>query len=351
MRGPAAFAIPGDISTRTGGFIYERRLLEGLRAQGRDVAHIPLPASFPDPSPGDMQAAVDALLRVPPERPLIIDGLVFGAIATPGLARVTAPIVAMIHHPLALESGLSSTRARHLFVTERDNLRLAAHVLVPSPHTKRMLVERYDARPERITVAPPGVDPPAGPPAPTSPPLILSVGILHPRKGHDVLLSALSRLVELEWRATIVGGAYDPACARSLHRQAAAACLSGRVEIAGEVDGSSLDMLYRQATLFTLATRYEGYGMVFAEALSHGLPIVATRVGAVPDTVPETAGLLVAPDEPADLAQAIKTVLTDAPLRNRLRTASAGFGASLGSWGETARHAGAVLDTLAARRG
>jgi hypothetical protein len=53
----AAFAIPGDITTPTGGYIYERRLLEGLRAQGRDMRHLQLGTTFPDPSAQDMADA------------------------------------------------------------------------------------------------------------------------------------------------------------------------------------------------------------------------------------------------------------------------------------------------------
>ena len=79
---------------------------------------------------------------VEPDRAVIVDGLVFGSIATEGLARCRAPIVAMIHHPLALETGLDAGTADRLFRCERDNLELASHVLVPSPHTRDILVER-----------------------------------------------------------------------------------------------------------------------------------------------------------------------------------------------------------------
>lgn len=84
---PAAFAIPGDINTLTGGYIYERRLLEGLRTLGHDVAHIQLAASFPDPSPEDMADAIAQLCALPEDRPLILDGLVYGSIATDAWQR------------------------------------------------------------------------------------------------------------------------------------------------------------------------------------------------------------------------------------------------------------------------
>jgi glycosyltransferase involved in cell wall biosynthesis len=346
-RRPAAFAIPGEITTLTGGYIYERRLLEGLRAEGRDVTHIRLGDSFPDPTPAEMADAVTRLAALEPGRSLILDGLVFGSIETAGLARVRAPIVAMIHHPLALESGLDAARRDHLFRTERDNLSLAAHVLVPSPHTAAILEADYGVTADRITIARPGTDRPRLPPSPWQPPLILSVGIQHPRKGHDVLLEALARIARLDWQAVIVGSRYDAKHAAELDGLRARLALDGRVRMAGRVDDETLQRLYAGATVFALATRYEGYGIVFDEALARGLPIVTCRTGAVPDTVPAEAGILVPPEAPEAFAEALSRVLSDQCLRDRLAGAAARAGAALPGWTDTARIAGEVLDRLA----
>jgi glycosyltransferase involved in cell wall biosynthesis len=317
---PAAFAIPGDIATLTGGYIYERRLLEGLRDQGRDVWHIVLGDSFPGPTPSDMADAAARLAAIPPDRPLILDGLVFGAIETEALARVSAPIVAMIHHPLAHESGLSPARRAHLFRTERDNLGLVAHVLAPSPHTAAILSAEYGVAPGRITIARPGTDRPGAnrpgaPRARADPPLLLSVGIQHPRKGHDILMRALALLPAKGWRAVIVGSRYDAAHSAELDRLHAALRLGDRVRLAGRVSGEELARLYAEAAIFALATRYEGYGIVFDEAMAHGLPIVTCRTGAVPDTVADGAGLLVPPDDPGALAAALARLLRDGETR------------------------------------
>ena len=343
---PAAFAIPGDITTLTGGYIYERRLIEELRAQGRDVMHLRLAASFPDPSPADMADAARQLEALPPYRPLILDGLVFGSVDTAALARVRAPVVAMIHHPLARESGLDPARAEHLYRTERDNLTLAAHVLVPSPHTRDLLISDYGVAPRRITIAQPGTERPASATAPVNPPLILSVGIQHPRKGHDLLLKALSQLVARDWQAAIVGAPWDPAHAAALARLHADLDLGDRVRLAGRVPNDTLALLYSQASIFALATRYEGYGIVFDEAMAHGLPIVTCRTGAVADTVAEGAALLVPPNDPDAFAAALDRFLTNAPLREAMAAASARAGLALPSWSETARIASAVLDRL-----
>ena len=344
---PAAFAIPGDIATLTGGYIYERRLLEGLRELGHDMQHLELPASFPDPDPAAMAQAVKALQAVDPARPLILDGLVFGAIDTAGLARVRAPVIAMCHHPLALESNLAPARRDHLFRTEYDNLRLARHVLVPSPHTRQILIRRYDVAPDRITVARPGVDRPRLAPAPVTPPLILSVGILHPRKGHDILIEALSRLSDLNWQAVIVGNPWDATHADDLARQIAGSVVAAKVRLAGRVPSTELEQLYADASIFALATRYEGYGIVFDEALARGLPIVSCHVGAVPVTVPPDAGLLVPPENAEALADALRLLITDLAQRARLARAAAKAGGSLPGWDQTARIASRVIARIA----
>lgn len=338
----AAFAIPGDIATLTGGYIYERRLLLGLRALGHDVEHIELAASFPGASKVEMKATVARLKALDPGRGLILDGLVFGAVE--GLEDVTAPIFAMVHHPLALETGLDPATRDHFYRTERHNLTLAHHVLVPSPHTASILQDQYAVSAERISIALPGTDKPVQQPAPTDPPLILSVGLQHPRKGHDVLLGSLAELSDLSWRCVIVGRAHDTDHAGMLARMVAELGLSDRVTLAGTVSQDALETIYSQATVFALATRYEGYGIVFDEALVRGLPVVTCHTGAVPDTVPQDAGLLSAPDDPVAFAANLRQVLTNEELRMSLSQAALRAGNALPSWEDTARK---VADAMA----
>lgn len=342
----AVFAIPGDLTTLTGGYLYERRLLEGLREIGTDVEHLPLGGSFPDPSPADHAHAAAALAAVDASTPLILDGFVVGAMEPAALLRVKAPIMGVVHHPLAREEGLGAERRAYLFRTERDNLRRADAVLVPSPHTARILVEDYDADPTRLTIARPGTDRPTGHRIPDATPLILSVGIQHPRKGHDVLLHALARVRHIAWTAVIVGSAYDPGYAAELSRLRRELELTDRVRFTGAIGVAQRDDLYRRASVFALATRYEGYGLVFDEALAYGLPIVSCRAGAVPDTVPAAAGLLVPPEDADAFADALRMLLEDTDRRTTMADAAAHAGELLPSWLDTAATAQSVLDAL-----
>lgn len=340
----AAFVLPGALTTMTGGTFYDRRLIECLRDLGHEIRVVMLPDGFPDPGEQAMQAAVAQLLALPADQPVIVDGLAFGALPTADVARMAAPIIALVHHPLALETGLDTVVAGDLRGRERDNLRHARHILVPSPHTKAVLLAEYGVEAGKVTVLVPGIDrvPPVVVPR-ADPPLILSVGILHPRKGHDVLIAALGQLADLDWQAAIVGNPWDAAHAANLAQLVAASGVAERIRLAGAVGMADRDRLYAEASLFALATRYEGYGIVFNEALVQGLPIVTCRTGAVPDTVPQDAGLLVAVDDAAGFAAALRRLLQDHDMRGRMAAAAARAGAELPGWDAVAARAAAVL--------
>lgn len=348
---PAAFAIPGDLNQPTGGYRYEKCLLDALRAQGRQMRHLQVGASFPDPTPEDMADLIAQLRALEPACPVILDGFLSATIDTRALSRLAVPTIAMVHHPLALETGLDDARRDHLYRIERDNLALVSHVLVPSPHTAGILQDQYGVDATRITISRPGTDRPLLPSVPVDPPLILSVGIQHPRKGHDVLLRSLVNLRSFEWTAVIVGAPYDKAHASELVRLVADLELGDRVKLAGRVSDNALATLYSQASVFALATRYEGYGLVFDEALAAGLPIVSCATGAVPDTVPDDAGLLVPVGDTDGFAAALGVLLRDPAYRKTLAAGAARAGRRLPTWSDTAAIAGAVLDKLSEAAG
>jgi glycosyltransferase involved in cell wall biosynthesis len=154
-------------------------------------------------------------------------------------------------------------------------------------------------------------------------------------------------IADLDWELLCVGSLErDPAEAAALHQAIARHGLGARVTLAGEWPPERLGEAYQAADIFVLASFLEGYGMAFAEALAHGLPIVATRGGAIPDTVPESAGLLVPPGDAPALAAALRRLLTDAALRRELAAGAASAGATLPSWDDTVRLWGEAFDRL-----
>lgn len=344
------FAIPGDLDTRTGGYAYDRALIAHLREAGRTVRHLPLGRSFPDPTPDDLRHAVETLASLPATTPVLVDGLAYAVLPTDALATVEAPLVALVHHPLADETGTPPGRARILAEAEMAALAHAAAVITTSETTADTLAARFGVARDAITVAVPGLDAAwrqASEPA--SPPQIVSVGSLIPRKGFDVLLAALGRLTDLPWEAHIVGSlTRDAATADALRAQAAP--LGSRVTFHGELSDTAIRGLYAQARVFALPSRHEGFGMVFAEAMAAGLPVVACAAGAVPEVVPREAGALVPVDDPEAFANALAPLLTDDAAWSRAASAARAAGAAFPGWPDTARTVAGVLSSIAQRQ-
>lgn len=340
------FLVPGDPQACTGGTLYDRRTVDGLRALGWQVDWLSPGDGFPCPGAQDVERAA-ALLEALPDGTLVVaDGLAFGAL--PALAeRHAARLrwVALVHHPLALESGLTSTAQALLQAGERRALACARQVVVTSPATARALAA-YAVPAARIAVVEPGTDPaPAARGSGGAGLSLLCVATLTPRKAHALLLQALAGLRDRPWQLHCVGSlARDAATATVAQALAQALGLGERVVWHGEVAAASLPGLYAQADLFVLPSLYEGYGMAFAEALAHGLPVLGCAAGAVGDTVPATAGVLVPPGDPAALQSALQVLLDDAPRRRALAAGARAAGLRLPRWDASVARFAAVLE-------
>ncbi len=331
------FAIPGDPETLTGGYVYARRLKDALPAAGWTVRLLSWPASFPYPTAEDLQAVRASLTALPPGATVLIDGLAYGAVPRSILEGLNLHIVALVHHPLARESGIAPADAAHFEKTERAALTLAKRVVVTSPATAQTLAQDFGVSPSKLHVALPGTARAPRAAGAGDVPLILTVGTLTPRKGHDVLIAALAEIADLPWKSQIVGSKErDLATTALLRKLIDHHNLGRRITLAGEMSGDVLQDTYGRADIFALASRYEGYGMVFAEALAHGLPIAACADGAVSETVPNDAGLLTPPDDIRAFAGTLRRILTDRALRSRMADAAWRHGQTLPQWSDTA---------------
>jgi glycosyltransferase involved in cell wall biosynthesis len=342
------FAVPGDLSTPTGGYTYDRRIIAELPALGWRAQVLDLGGGFPNPNAPTRAAACARLAALPPGRPVVIDGLAFGVLADAAAAlRSRHPLVALVHHPLALESGLRAGEAAAFQQSERAALACARHVVVTSAATARLLAADYDVPADRLSVVEPGTDRASSPPRERGGVVaLLAVGAVVPRKGYDVLVAALARLKDLPWRLVIAGDcARSPDAARRLEADIARLGLAERVTMIGAVTSDRLAALYAAADLFALPSRFEGYGMAYAEAIAHGVPVVGTTAGAIPETVPAGAGVLVPPDD-VDALAAVLRRLIERPDECR-RLAAGARAARFPSWRDQAGLFAGVLEGLA----
>jgi glycosyltransferase involved in cell wall biosynthesis len=346
---PATFAIPGDIELPTGGYMYDRRVLALLPQFGVTARHLQLPGSFPDPSAGDLDETARLLVAIAPGEVAVVDGLTYGAMPTEIIERVRAPIIALVHHPLCLEAGLAKARQDALHALEKAALALARRIVVTSRVTARTLVADFAVPADKITVAEPGTDPaPRAGGSAAGPIQLLSVGAIVPRKAYDILVRALAPLEERDWRLTIAGPTdRSPEALAAVRAAIKEAGLAERITLVGPVNQERLADLCASADAFLLASLYEGYGMVLAEAMARGLPIVCTTGGAAAETVPDDAAIKVPPGDERAFTLAVQKMLHDTGLRRRMADASWAAGQGLPRWEETARIIAGVIKEVA----
>lgn len=324
---PAASATPATGSLPHS---YTARLAEGLHAAGHAARLLALPGAHPRPDASARSAALAAWAALPGATCPVIDGLVLPAFAGHGDALAARPAIGLIHHLTALEPGHDESVRAGLRNTELRLLPRLARVIATSAETARRLAEEFGVDPGRIATVVPGTpDAPRAVGSDGPGCAILSVGALAPRKGHDVLIRALARLFDLEWRLTIVGPARDPAHAGALCALVAVLRVEDRVRFAGGADDAALDALWGGADLFALASWWEGYPTTLAEALRRGLPVAATAAGGL---VPPEAGVVCPPGDIDQLAKALRRVIFDRTLRMAMGEASWKAGRALADW-------------------
>jgi glycosyltransferase involved in cell wall biosynthesis len=338
------FVVPGRLDQVTGGYLFDRRIVEGLRARGRVVRVIEL-------STRDSNANASVLASLADGTKTVVDGLALANLAEMVAAQThRLRVIAFVHGPLAQETSLSPAAAKDAAACEAKLLSRVCGVLCPSRQTAAA-VEGYGIPFERIAVVPPGTAKPARPPRPWRSPVrkLLCVANLVPRKGHELLVEALARIRDLDWSLHCVGSLErDPATARAVRRLIRMIGLGQRITLDGECPAHSVSRAYRTADAFVLPSFHEGYGMVYAEAMAHGLPVIATTAGAIPETVPSQAGLLVPPGDPAALARALRRVLAQPVLAARLAAGSRATGTRLLDWPQATEAWERAFDRLAA---
>ncbi len=315
--------VPGRLETLTGGYGYDRRIVAGLTARGWSVSIRQLDDSFPRPTALAREEAARVLASIPDDATVLVDGLALGALpeeAAHEAARLR--LVALVHHPLAGETGIDASLAIELEASERRALAAVRQVIVTS-HATAGALAGYGVDRHRIAVVEPGTDrAPLARGSRNEVVSLLCVAALIPRKGHDVLFRALASIPSRRWRLTCVGSFdRDAATAERLRALLGAEDLEDRVELVGEMDAVRLAPYYDAADVFVLPTHYEGYGMAVAEALACGLPVVGTATGAIPELVGDEAGIVVPPGDVNALARALTQVLDDMPTGTRERLA------------------------------
>lgn len=341
--------VPGALDQRTGGYLYDARMVREMRARDRKVVVHELSGEFPEGDQIAHSSLDQALAGLEDGAVAVVDGLAGGGLPEV-LERHAARLrlVGLVHHPLADETGLSAEDASRFRASEERALAACRGVVVTSPFTAERL-SIFGVSEDRVSVAVPGTEPAeaATGPGAGNPPCLLCVASLTRRKGHDVLVEALAAISDLPWACVFAGSdAYDPVHASEVRERVRLLGLDDRITFVGELDATDLSSLYDRSTLFVLASYYEGYGMALTEAISRGVPVISTTGGAIPFTVPAAAGVLVPPGDAAAFAGALRSVLTTPVRLTALRSAAARAAAELPDWFRASLAFEAAVDRL-----
>jgi glycosyltransferase involved in cell wall biosynthesis len=347
--------VPGDIddvAAVSGGNAYDRRICRGLRATGWAVHELAVAGSWPRPGTAARASLTRAFAAMPEGAIVLVDGLV-----ACGVPEVVVPqarrlrLVVLVHLPLGDESG----PAPALAALEGQTLRAASAVLATSPWAARRLVAQHGLGADRVHVATPGVDPAPVAPGTDGATRLLCVGSVTPVKGQDLLVEALAAvgdIPDLPWSCDLVGPLHrDPGqvaairCSIERHR------LGDRIRLTGPQTSTQLATTYAAADLLVLPSRVESYGMVLTEALARGIPVLATEVGGVAETLGhdrhgQVPGILAPPADAGALAAALRRWFGEPALRGGLRRCARARRGTLDGWEVTSRCLAAVLDRL-----
>jgi glycosyltransferase involved in cell wall biosynthesis len=342
---PDGFDDPGQ---PTGGNIYDRRVCAGLAEAGWEVLVATVAAAWPVPGPGARADLARVVSAIPDGETVLIDGLIASPTAAqllPHTGRIRT--VVLLHMPLAAVDTHHDDSAER---SERAVLCAAAGVVVTSEWTRRQVLTQYAIPACRVHVAQPGVDRVTAPARPVRGHLIC-VGVLSRHKGQDLLVEALADLADQDWRCVLAGSLdRDPVFVEHLQTRITRLRYDRRVRLSGVLTGAALSHAYTTADLLVAPSRSETYGMTVTEALAHGVPVIATAVGGLPEAFGSTAdgsgpGQLIPPGDPAALATALRDWLSDEGHRYRLRAAVRQRQPTLRGWEQTTQE---IADALTA---
>jgi glycosyltransferase involved in cell wall biosynthesis len=345
--------LPGDVDDVTvpsGGNVYDRRVCQGLGP----VHDVVVKGSWPRPGDAAKAELARSLAAMPGGDVVLLDGLVacgVPEVVVPQAKRLRLAI--LVHLPLGDETGTAPALAAELDALERTTLHAAGAVVVTSPWAARRLIEHHGLARERVHVVTPGVDAVSLAPGTDGASRLLCVASVTPRKGHDLLVEALAAVADLPWTCVCVGPLRrDPAHVARLRKSIEQHGLAERVLLAGPQTGERLAASYATADLAVLPSRAETYGMVVTEALSRGIPVLATAVDGVPETLGQdqdggVPGILVPADDVPALVASFRRWFGEPGLADRLRGSARRRRGMLEPWEETSRRMAVVLEQLA----
>lgn len=336
--------IYGSLDTVSGGYLYDRMLVEHLRKQGDSVEIFSLPWRnycwhLSDNLRSELLGSVarksfDLLLQDELNHPSLIR---FNQRLQ---QRHSYPIVSIVHHLRSDEAHHPWQNAIYRQVEKRYLQTIDGFIFNSQSSRENTFTLLKGQRP--FVVCPPAADHVfkkdigqlSGEKTREEGPVqLLFLGNVIARKGILVLLKALRKLEKIDWRLTIAGDfTIDPKIVKKARQVADTSAMRQRISWLGKVPRDEIPQLYHRHDLFVLPSFFEGFGIVYLEAMGAGLPVIASAAGGAADFIRHGEnGFLLPPGDSKGLSQFIRLLAEDKKLRRRM---------SLAAWDTFLKHPG-----------
>jgi glycosyltransferase involved in cell wall biosynthesis len=345
------FVIYGSLDTLSGGYLYDRMLVEALRAHDDTVEIISLPwRNYA------AHLADNFHFRLPPHLDVLIqDELNHPSLIAANRRPHTVPIVSLVHHLRASEQR-PAWQNRFYRLVEKRYLQSVDGFIFNSKTTKRVVSSLIgDARPAIVAYPPTDrfgasiSDSFVAARAAESTPLqILFLGNVIARKGLHTLLNAIGQNDILSCKLDVVGGlTIEPAYAQKMKELVPVLGLSSQVTFYSSLDNAPLIEKLKSAHVLVVPSSYEGFGIVYLEGMAFGLPAIGTTAGAASEIIRDgETGYLIAPNDSTTLAARLALLANDRALLARLSLNALKRYQSQPGWEETAESIRRFLENI-----
>ena len=339
--------IYGSLETLSGGYLYDRKLVEYLRSQGDTVEIISLPwrnyaAHLTDNFHFRLPTNLDILIQ---------DELNHPSLITANRGKHPYPVISLVHHLRCSERRPNWQNSLYR-VIEKQYLNSVDGFIFNSKTTEKVVNEFVEKGKPSVIGYPPTDR--FGDPiseqeiverANAEKLRILFLGNVMYRKGLHTLLNALASLSPVPYTLDVVGSLVtEPAYTQQIQELIARHNLSSSVFLHGSLDKEPLIEKLKQAHVLAVPSSYEGFGIVYLEGMGFGLPALGTTAGAAGEIIEHgETGFLIAPEDSKSLAEHLKTLMEDRAALTRLSLNARARYLRQPSWAETA---GKIRDFL-----
>ncbi len=266
------FVYPGNINAKTGGYIYEKNILEYAKIRDINIRPIPLSENYPFPTNNDIEYFLKILDKIDPNSKIIIDGLALEGMYSFFKKILTYKVIALIHHPLYLE--FKGKRSKKFLRLEKENFKKINKFIVTSKNTKNLLINEFKLVNNKISVVEPGIERLAKYNFKNNSKIhLLTCGSIINRKNYLFLLKVLKPLdnfiLEIVGDTTRDIGYY-----KKLKKFISKNSMNRKIIFHGTISDAKLAKLYSKTDCYISVSKYEGFGMSLANALIIKKPII-----------------------------------------------------------------------------